>query len=84
MPHHVSRFTFHKPAILSLLLVAALYLAALVSMPPEGLTQHDAGAKYLQVRNLRLAPSGLDWSINYPARSSTDLHSCPSATGNTT
>jgi hypothetical protein len=69
MPHHVLRFTFHKPAILSLLLIAALYLAALLSMPPEGLTQHDAGAKYLQVRNLRLVPSGIDWSINYPARS---------------
>ncbi|MEA2573964.1 MAG: hypothetical protein QOH93_1262 [Chloroflexia bacterium] len=73
-PHHVSRFTFqprftfHKPAILSLILLAALYVAALISMPPEGLTQHDAGAKYLQVRNLRLAPNGLDWSINYPAR----------------
>lgn len=37
-------------------------------MPPEGLTHHDTGAKYLQVRNLRLSPSGLDWSINYPAR----------------
>ncbi len=70
-PHHVSRFTFQnpRPAFLSVLLVAALYLAALVAMPPEGLTQHDAGAKYLQVRNLRLAPTGLDWSVNYPARS---------------
>jgi hypothetical protein len=38
-------------------------------MPPEGLTHHDTGAKYLQVRNLRLTTSGLDWSINYPARS---------------
>ncbi|MDQ5823633.1 MAG: hypothetical protein M3441_05390 [Chloroflexota bacterium] len=70
-PHHVSRFTFQnpRPAFFSLLLLAALYIAALVAMPPEGLTQHDAGAKYLQVRNLRLAPSGLDWSVNYPARS---------------
>lgn len=37
-------------------------------MPPDGLTHHDTGAKYLQVRNLRLAPSGLDYAINYPAR----------------
>jgi hypothetical protein len=37
-------------------------------MPPQGLTHHDTGAKYLQVRNLRLTPAGLDWSINYPAR----------------
>ncbi|HYP40958.1 MAG TPA: hypothetical protein VEX13_11420 [Chloroflexia bacterium] len=46
-----------------------LYIVALVAMPPEGLTHHDTGAKYLQVRNLRLTPTGLDWSINYPARS---------------
>jgi hypothetical protein len=45
-----------------------VYTAALVTMPPDALTQHDTGAKYLQVRNLRLAPLGLDWSINYPAR----------------
>lgn len=38
-------------------------------MPAEGLTHHDTGAKYLQVRNLRFSQSGLDWSINYPARS---------------
>lgn len=37
-------------------------------MPPDALTQHDTGAKYLQVRNLRITPAGLDWSINYPAR----------------
>ncbi|HVF99228.1 MAG TPA: hypothetical protein VND68_05275, partial [Chloroflexia bacterium] len=69
-PPRLSRSTLqdHRPALLSLILLAVLYLAALVSMPPEGLTQHDAGAKYLQVRNLRLAPPGLDWSINYPAR----------------
>src|SRR5438094_3859431 len=48
--------------------VAVLYLSALISMPPQALTHHDEGAKYLQVRNLRLAPYGLDWSINYPAR----------------
>lgn len=58
----------HLPALISLLAVAALYLGALVSMPPEGFTQHDTGAKYLQVRNLRLTPTGIDWSINYPAR----------------
>ena len=37
-------------------------------MPPDALTHHDTGAKYLQVRNLRIATSGLDYSINYPAR----------------
>ncbi|HEX8219898.1 MAG TPA: hypothetical protein VF914_11905 [Chloroflexia bacterium] len=69
-PPRLSRFRLqdHRRAILSLVLIAALYLAALASMPPEGLTQHDAGAKYLQVRNLRLASPSLDWSINYPAR----------------
>ncbi|HYO50704.1 MAG TPA: hypothetical protein VEW94_12710 [Chloroflexia bacterium] len=72
---HVSRFTFyasritHSPALLSLVSVSILYIAALIAMPPEGLTHHDTGAKYLQVRNLRLTPTGLDWSINYPARS---------------
>jgi hypothetical protein len=65
---YVARLT-HSPALLSLLSVSLLYIAALVAMPPEGLTHHDTGAKYLQVRNLRLTPSGLDWSINYPARS---------------
>jgi hypothetical protein len=70
--HHASRFAWartHVPALVSLLLVATLYIGALASMPPEGLTHHDTGAKYLQVRNLRLTTSGLDWSINYPARS---------------
>jgi hypothetical protein len=70
--HHASRFAWartHTPALVSLLLVAMLYVAALAATPPEGLTHHDTGAKYLQVRNLRLTTSGLDWSINYPARS---------------
>ena len=58
----------HVAALFSLLIIALLYVAALVAMPPEGLTHHDTGAKYLQVRNLRLSTSGLDWSINYPAR----------------
>ncbi len=58
----------HALALVSLLSVALLLLSALASMPPEGLTHHDTGAKYLQVRNLRLSPSGLDWSINYEAR----------------
>src|SRR5687768_8123741 len=58
----------HVAAISSLLVIAVLYVAALIAMPPEGLTHHDTGAKYLQVRNLRLSTSGLDWSINYPAR----------------
>jgi hypothetical protein len=48
--------------------MAVLYVAALIAVPPEGLTHHDTGAKYLQVRNLRLTSSGIDWSINYPAR----------------
>jgi hypothetical protein len=66
--HYASRLT-HSPALLSLLSVSLLYIASLVALPPEGLTHHDTGAKYLQVRNLRLTPGGLDWSINYPARS---------------
>ncbi|HKP52667.1 MAG TPA: hypothetical protein VJ183_08435 [Chloroflexia bacterium] len=69
--HHASRFAWartHSAALVSLLVIAVLYVAALVAVPPEGLTHHDTGAKYLQVRNLRLTPSGLDWSINYPAR----------------
>ncbi len=65
--HRASSLT-HRAALSSLLFVALLYVAALVAMPPEGLTHHDTGAKYLQVRNLRLTSSGLDWSINYPAR----------------
>src|SRR5947207_10719299 len=73
-PHttfRVLRFTFYvlrfaPPTLLAA--TAGLYLAALISMPPQALTHHDEGAKYLQVRNLRLAPSGLDWSINHPAR----------------
>ncbi|MEO5951588.1 MAG: hypothetical protein ABIQ44_03880, partial [Chloroflexia bacterium] len=52
----------------ALLAIAILYVVGLVAMPPEGLTHHDTGAKYLQVRNLRLTPTGLDYSINYPAR----------------
>src|SRR5438270_8303221 len=73
--HHASRITYHPlgrehaAALVSVLLVVVLYVAALVTMPPDALTEHDTGAKYLQVRNLRLAPLGLDWSINYPARS---------------
>src|SRR3954463_14477806 len=55
-------------ALAALLLMAILYVGALVLMPPQALTHHDEGAKYLQVRNLRLTPQGLDWSINYPAR----------------
>jgi hypothetical protein len=67
--HHVSRLTLaHRPALLSLLLLSLLYLGALVALPPDALTHHDTGAKYLQVRNLRLEPLGIDWSINYPAR----------------
>jgi hypothetical protein len=58
----------HVAALSSIFIIALLYVAALVAMPPEGLTHHDTGAKYLQVRNLRLSPLGLDWSINYPAR----------------
>lgn len=56
------------PARAALAVVALLFLLGLVVMPPEGLTHHDTGAKYLQVRNLRLTPTGLDYSINYPAR----------------
>ena len=77
-PRHVARGTFrfapvawargHVAALSSIFVIALLYVAALVAMPPEGLTHHDTGAKYLQVRNLRLSPLGLDWSINYPAR----------------
>lgn len=52
----------------ALLAIAILYVVGLIAMPPEGLTHHDTGAKYLQVRNLRLTPTGLDYSINYPAR----------------
>jgi hypothetical protein len=62
-----SRFTFHVSR-LALLALASLFVVALVAMPPEGLTHHDTGAKYLQVRNFRITPQGLDWSINYPAR----------------
>lgn len=62
-------FRLWRELIVPLGIVALLYLVALLSMPPQGLTQHDTGAKYLQVRNLRLTPTGLDWSINYPARS---------------
>jgi hypothetical protein len=51
-----------------LLVVALVYLVALLPVSPQALTHHDEGAKYLQVRNLRITPSGLDWSINYPAR----------------
>ncbi len=58
----------HTAALLSLMAVVVVYTTALIAMPPQGLTHHDTGAKYLQVRNLRLTPSGLDWSINYPAR----------------
>lgn len=68
----------HKPALLSLFILALLYVGALLAMPPEGLTEHDTGAKYLQVRNLRLTPSGPDWSINYPARAlDTNLNFVP-------
>jgi hypothetical protein len=59
-------YLFRPPVLIVLLGLA--YLAALVAMPPEALTHHDTGAKYLQVRNLRLTPGGLDYSINYPAR----------------
>jgi hypothetical protein len=58
----------HPAALLSLAVLTLLYLAAFLALPPQALTHHDEGAKYLQVRNLRLTPSGLDWSINYPAR----------------
>ncbi|HEX9990688.1 MAG TPA: hypothetical protein VGE45_19695 [Chloroflexia bacterium] len=66
--HYALRFT-RSPALLSLISVGMLYIASLFAMPPEGLTHHDTGAKYLQVRNLRLTSTSLDWSINYPARS---------------
>ena len=58
----------HRAAVVSILVISALYVGALAFLPPQALTHHDEGAKYLQVRNLRIAPSGLDWSINYPAR----------------
>lgn len=67
MPRYAQCNTYY--AIASLLIVAAFYVSALFSLPPDALTQHDTGAKYLQVRNLRITPAGLDWSINYPARS---------------
>src|SRR4051812_36991879 len=56
------------PSGTAIVLLALLYLLGLVAMPPDALTHHDTGAKYLQVRNLRITPSGLDYSINYPAR----------------
>jgi hypothetical protein len=64
----VLRFGRQDLVLVPLLLVGVLYLAGLAVMPPDGLTHHDTGAKYLQVRNLRITPSGLDYSINYPAR----------------
>ena len=75
---YVLRFTFYlslfsfmrvTPVKIALVVVALLYGVGLGVMPPEGLTHHDTGAKYLQVRNLRLTTRGLDYSINYPARS---------------
>ncbi|MGA7731565.1 MAG: hypothetical protein WCD37_09895, partial [Chloroflexia bacterium] len=74
---YVSRFAFRVSAVsgvrvtpvkIALVVVALLYGVGLGVMPPEGLTHHDTGAKYLQVRNLRLTTRGLDYSINYPAR----------------
>src|SRR5207302_10279953 len=68
---HVSRFPVpgqHAKAAATLALLGAVYLAGLAPLAPQPLTHHDDGAKYLQVRNLRFTPSGLDWSINYPAR----------------
>ena len=62
-----SRFASH-PLAIALAITAVLYGVGLAIMPPEALTHHDTGGKYLQVRNLRLTPSGLDYSINYPAR----------------
>jgi hypothetical protein len=62
------RFRRHRIAFVALLVIGVLYLIGLVVMPPDALTHHDTGAKYLQVRNLRITPSGLDYSINYPAR----------------
>jgi hypothetical protein len=64
---YVLRFRRNYPAIAAFL-VGVLYLAGLVAMPPDAMTHHDTGAKYLQVRNLRITTSGLDYSINYPAR----------------
>lgn len=62
------RVAHHKTALVALAAVALLYMGAFLALPPQALTHHDEGAKYLQVRNLRLTPQGLDWSINYPAR----------------
>jgi hypothetical protein len=62
------RFGRQDLVLVPLLVVGVLYLAGLAVMPPDALTHHDTGAKYLQVRNLRITPSGLDYSINYPAR----------------
>ncbi|HET9494920.1 MAG TPA: hypothetical protein VFR15_11880, partial [Chloroflexia bacterium] len=59
-------YLLRPPTLIALLALA--YLLALVIAPPEALTHHDTGAKYLQVRNLRITPGGLDYSINYPAR----------------
>jgi hypothetical protein len=59
-------YLLRPPTLIALLALA--YLLALVALPPEALTHHDTGAKYLQVRNLRLTPGGLDYSVNYPAR----------------
>jgi hypothetical protein len=67
MALRVSRLASHPLAIV-LAITAILYGVGLAIMPPEGLTHHDTGGKYLQVRNLRLTPFGLDYSINYPAR----------------
>src|SRR4051794_14389485 len=65
---YVSRFRLHAPAFAALLITGAIYLVVLLPSSPQALTHHDEGAKYLQVRNLRITPGGLDWSINYPAR----------------
>ena len=69
MTHDVLTLMRVTPIKAALLAIALLYFVGLAVMPPEGLTHHDTGAKYLQVRNLRLTPTGLDYSINYPARS---------------
>jgi hypothetical protein len=58
----------HRAALIGLLAVFVVLLTALAFLPPQALTHHDEGAKYLQVRNLRITGQGLDWSINYPAR----------------
>ncbi len=58
----------HSEALVSLLVVGIVLFIGLVIMPPDVMTHHDTGAKYLQVRNLRITASGLDYSINYPAR----------------